>query len=492
MRNFQVPRFDLESPQTQLLIDFMKSQGVPLSSWRLLVAPHAHLYFPKSGRIGDQYPPGTGLVLAMFPEGKAVPRLNKSTVYLFVLAGMIALVLAARRRAWFSAGFVILTLTVGLKIIPIMGTLSFSINALLPVLLLVFVLIFVAFVTSERRHKSLLLLIAGILFGLCILIRLPVLLISPAFLVLLWPSKWRPFLRNRLILFGVGAVLAGILPVFAYQQQETGAWYISSYAPEVNSRPTLSAIATNARYYLGSGPGSTGMAALEMTIIGVIGLVWSKREETSKASPLSWARLGAAAFVLWASSTAYFVTHEVTTPYYAIPGTFGALLVLALGSFSIESTPRATDGTGIHRSRAGLLVAACALTPGLFAIAMGWQPVVRPKPLVSSPAHHFVIPAELSDAKAWVWADFLSGTFWYYADKPAYRIGLSDPSTRALLYQFVFDRGEPQYLVDDSPFMSPLMKEISQMGGILEQRDGTVDGSPYFLVRWPHGGPLHH
>src|SRR5579884_191555 len=49
VRNFQVPRFDLESPQTQLLIDFMKSQGVPLSSWRLLVAPHAHLYFPKSG-----------------------------------------------------------------------------------------------------------------------------------------------------------------------------------------------------------------------------------------------------------------------------------------------------------------------------------------------------------------------------------------------------------------------------------------------------------
>src|ERR1700704_6538416 len=80
----ELPQFKLESPQTRLLINFMRSQNVPLSDWDEVVAPHAHHYFSKSGSVGVQYPPGTGLTLAIFPEGKAVYGLNRTVVIVFL------------------------------------------------------------------------------------------------------------------------------------------------------------------------------------------------------------------------------------------------------------------------------------------------------------------------------------------------------------------------------------------------------------------------
>ena len=100
-----------------------------------------------------------------------------------------------------------------------------------------------------------------------------------------------------------------------------------------------------------------------------------------------------------------------------------------------------------------------------------------------------VLPPELADDHAWVWADLLTGTLWYYDSKPAFKIQFTNPETRALIFKFVFDRGEPQYLVQDSESMQQFMNEIVHQGGTLELR-GKVDGQPYFLIHWPQGGPL--
>src|SRR5687768_12266438 len=83
------PEFRLESPQTRLLIDFMRSRNVPLKDWDELVAPHAHHYMPQSNYVGVQYPPGTGLALAIFDEGQAVYGLNRSVVWVFALMGAV-------------------------------------------------------------------------------------------------------------------------------------------------------------------------------------------------------------------------------------------------------------------------------------------------------------------------------------------------------------------------------------------------------------------
>jgi hypothetical protein len=132
---------------------------------------------------------------------------------------------------------------------------------------------------------------------------------------------------------------------------------------------------------------------------------------------------------------------------------------------------------------------ALALLPGIATLVPAWLAYVRDAAPIARPARHFVLPAELSAEHAWVWADLLSGTFWYYGNKPAFKIGFTVPDTRALVYGFVFERGESQYLVRDSATMQEIMQEISHMGGRLEPR-GEVQGYPYFLIHWPKGGPI--
>jgi hypothetical protein len=59
---------------------------------------------------------------------------------------------------------------------------------------------------------------------------------------------------------------------------------------------------------------------------------------------------------------------------------------------------------------------------------------------------------------------------------------------RATIFRWVFERGDRQYLIQDSEQMKKYMAEIEQLGGQLEPR-GKVDGQPYFLVVWPSRGP---
>jgi hypothetical protein len=130
-----------------------------------------------------------------------------------------------------------------------------------------------------------------------------------------------------------------------------------------------------------------------------------------------------------------------------------------------------------------------ALLPGIATLTPAWIAYARSAAPIERPTRQLVFPAELSAEHAWVWADLLSGTFWYYGNKPAFKIGFTVPDTRALAYRFVFDRGEPQYLVRDSATMQEIMQEISHMGGRLEPR-GEVVGHPYFLIHWPKGVPI--
>jgi hypothetical protein len=98
------------------------------------------------------------------------------------------------------------------------------------------------------------------------------------------------------------------------------------------------------------------------------------------------------------------------------------------------------------------------------------------------------LPADLADDHAWVWADLLTGTLWYYDNKPAFKIQFTNPETRALIFKFVFDRGDRQYIIQDNDRMLQFMDEAQKLGGTLKQ-EGKVDGVAYFLIQWPKNGP---
>jgi hypothetical protein len=489
----KLPDFRLESDQTRLLIEFMKSKNVPVATWEELVAPHGHHYFPVSDHVGVQYPPGTGLTLAAFPEGTAVYRLNKITVVVILLVGLVAIALAAWKKAWASIGLVTLAIYLMFTILARIGQLSFSINASFAPLLLTCLLVLIAASLKTTRYRVAwwATLTAGLLLGFCTMIRLPAILLAPAFLVLLWPGSWRIRLNSLPVIFCLGIVTVGILPILLNQQHVAGAWYLSTYASVDAAAPTLASVKANMPYFFGfDGPATEDNWALVVALVGFAGfvLIRPREKRSPESSKLSWKRLALAAFIAWLLSAIFFLTHAVTGAHYMIVPIVTTLLLLGFGALIIEATQKGNTFRDEPRI-IGALVLIGILFPAA-AVARGTLITRSPVKAPAGPLAHprITLPAELSDEKAWVWADLLTGSLWYYARKPAFKIQFTDAPTRAMLFKFVFDRSDRQYLIQDSERMQTYMNEIEKLGGTLEPR-GKVDGQLYFLVHWPAGGP---
>lgn len=485
----ELPNFQIESPQIRLLIDLMRSRNVPPYLWNEMVAPHAHHYFPRTDKVGVQYPPGAGMALAVFREGEALYRLNVVAIGLMVAVGIIGLMIAAPRRAWISAGCIVLALEMGLEILGRIGGLSYSINAVLGPLLLSMVMTFAVLALEAdartERAAPLTALLAGVFLGFGVLTRLSVILLAPGVVVLLTSAPWRKSIVRRILPFAIGLAVVGILPILAEQSQIAGAWYLPTYSVADARPPSFAPVLRNLYYYLGGGPGSEDNPLLVILVIGFAGPMFDRRLRNS--GRLSASHLGLSVAVLWSLPTIFFLTHEIAIPYYAVPAIFAAALMIALGILLMELFPASGEVSSEvkrWRRRAG----AIALIPGLIAInniralaAFSWTPG-------GQHSYDLQIPAELSDEHNWIWADLMSGSFRYYANKTAFKVSFSDSGTRELVYKFVFNRGERQYLVLDSPIMSEILDEMTRMGAAPQPR-GSIGDATYFLIRWPAGGP---
>lgn len=485
------PEFKLESPQTRLLIDFMQENNVAVPRWDEVIAPHAHHYMPESGYVGVQYPPGTGLVLAMFPQGEAVYRLNRIVEFVFIVTGVVALAIATWKRAWASIGLVVLALSLGFMVMGRLGALSFSMNAVLvPILLTtVFSLLALWLKTSRLDRLALLCaLLAGLSLGFATMIRLPSFLLSAGFLVLLWPGFRNFRIKSLPVVFALGVTISGVIPVLINQRNVAGGWYISTYARVDAAPPTVEALRPNLSYFLGNGPASIDNWALMAGVIGLVGflLLYARRDNRLG---LSWKRFVLAVALMWVIPICYFLSHRITGAHYMISSIFATLTLIGFGALAIELTSTVKPRFETRRVFASVALV-LILWPGVVTLQRVWSD----RYLVPAPEHArthapILLPAELVDDKAWIWADLLTGSLWYYASKPAFKIQFTDEEMRARIWKFVYDRGERQYLIQDSEQMKQYIAEIERLGGKLELR-GKVDGQLYYLVTWPNGVPL--
>ena len=161
-------------------------------------------------------------------------------------------------------------------------------------------------------------------------------------------------------------------------------------------------------------------------------------------------------------------------------------LDMGFGAFAIELT--STVKPQIETRRVLVWVAlVLILWPGVITLQRVWSDrYLVPAPERARTHAAILLPSELVDDKAWIWADLLTGSLWYYANKPAFKIQFTDEEMRARIWKFVYDRGERQYLIQDSEQMKQYIAEIERLGGKLELR-GKVDGQLYYLVTWPNG-----
>jgi hypothetical protein len=486
------PEFKLESAQTRLLINLMQQNNVAVPRWEEVIAPHAHHYFPQAGYVGVQYPPGTGLVLAMFPQGEAVYRLNRIVEWVFIVAGFGMLAIAAWKRAWVSIGLVVLALTLGLMVMARLGALSFSMNAVLVpiVLTCVFSLLALRFKTADRDGLALMCaLLAGMSVGFATMIRLPSFLLSAGFLVLLWPGFRNFRIKSLPVAFALGATITGVIPVVINQRNVAGAWYLSTYASVDAAPPTLGRLPENIEYFLWSGHASVDNWAIFAGFVGLVGflMLYVRREQSNRLG-LGWKQFALAVALLWVIPICYFLTHRITGAHYMVSSIFATLTLIGFGSLALELTSKVVLRFEPRRVLSWVALV-LILWPVYGTLTRVWeQRDLAPAPKTSTTHAPILLPSELVDEKAWIWADLLTGSLWYYANKPAFKIQFTDEETRAQIFKFVWERGDRQYLIQDSEQMKVYIAEIEKLGGRLEIR-GKVDGQPYFLVVWPNGVP---
>jgi len=292
---------DISRDDDHYLVGKLKEIGFPTRD-DASNAP-CHTPMPSSGRLVIQYPPGTGAVLALFPEGhQVIPLYVLATALVFATA-VLAIASAARASEVALAGL-FGCLAIYLMINPAKASYSMAPTMVTCAL--------AGCLTARwligRRHDVLLLLPLGLLLGLSVNFRLPNLFLSAGYFLFLLGA----FLSTRTmravldgLWFGV-AFLAGMAPTLISNAINAGSPLATTYGGPDVTPPDFS-LAIVWQYIA-----DMQFVLLVLAIVSA-GFLLSARGFTG----IRHVVLLTAVNLL--VNLAFFLSHPVFTPYYTVP-----------------------------------------------------------------------------------------------------------------------------------------------------------------------------
>jgi hypothetical protein len=303
-------RFGLAGLDTNIALDddhylTGKMKEINFPTWSDATTAPCHTPIPATKKLVLQYPPGTGFVLALFPQGfQVIPLYVLATVIVF---GFALLAIAYAR----SASSTLLTAAFGCLAIYLMinpTKASYSVAPTMIVCTLAGFLTARLFFAERAQHRLLLTGLIGLLIGLAVNFRLPNLFLSSGYLVFFLVS----FLLSRKVetllqgaLFGA-AFLAGIAPTLVANAINAGSPFSTTYGG-VDVTPPDFSFSIVWSY----------VADMQFVLLVLAGAwtVWILRSHRGDA-------MGRIALVTAGNllvNLAFFMSHPVFTPYYTIP-----------------------------------------------------------------------------------------------------------------------------------------------------------------------------
>jgi len=292
---------DISRDDDRYLVSKLKEIGFPTRD-DATNAP-CHTPMPASGKLVVQYPPGTGAVLALFPEGhQVIPLYVLATAIVFALAALAISSAALASEVLLATLFG--CLAVYLMINPAKASYSMAPTMVTCAL--------VGYLTARwligRRHDAVLLGALGVLLGLSVTFRLPNLFLSAGyFLFLLGALLSTRTLRAALdgLWFGL-AFLAGMAPTLVANAINAGSPLATTYGaadvtPPDFSLPIVWQYAADMQFVL-----------LVLATVSA-GFLFATR---GLAGIRNAALLVAVNIVV---NLAFFLSHPVFTPYYTVP-----------------------------------------------------------------------------------------------------------------------------------------------------------------------------
>lgn len=293
---------------------------------------------PCHTQIGNklviQYPPGTGLALSIFPAGHQRVPLYAVANFVIFFAAVLAIWSAPSRRAIAGAGIV------GMAAVYFMVNPSKASFSMAPTMIVCAIVGFLTAVLTNapgQSRRTMAAVLAGLLLGLAVSFRLPNLLLSAGYFVVLLAMAVRTREVSdmlRLVSFGA-AYLLGLMPTLIANAINAGSFLATTYSAVDATPPDLSL--SIARQYLTDMQGALILLAVAWSLVALI----SNTRKTA-ASIVA---------VNLASNLAFFLTHPISTAYYLMP-----LVMLSLWTllFSFLNDPRdVMPNRGGTRARSG-------------------------------------------------------------------------------------------------------------------------------------------
>ena len=306
---------DISRDDDRYLAAKLKEIGFP--SWSDTSTAPCHTPMPAANKLVIQYPPGTGLALALFPPGfQVVPLYVLATTIVF---GFAIIAISCAR----STPLIVLAggfggLATYLMINPAKA--SYSMAPTMVVCALAGFLTAKLFVSSQR-HQVLLTILLGLLIGLSVNFRLPNLFLSAGYFLFLLVCFVRMPNKETLlqcVAFAL-AFLVGMAPTLFANAINAGSPFATTYGavdvvpPEFSFRTVLQYAADMQFVLLALAIGWTG---------------WILRLRL--ASGIRQLALVTTGNLL--INLAFFLSHPVFTPYYTVPIAMLSLWSLLFGT----------------------------------------------------------------------------------------------------------------------------------------------------------------
>ena len=280
----------------------LKAIGFPTPN-DVTTAP-CHTKIPATGKRVIQYPPGTGLLMALFPEGHQVVPLYVTAsvvVFIFALAGILM-----ARTTWSIAMAGVL----GLLAIYLMINPSKASYSMAPTMAVCAIAGFLTprLVIATERSRPLIAVALGLLLGLAVDFRLPNLFLASGYFVfflIALLSSFKLVLMVEGLCFG-SAWLVGLAPTLVANAINAGRPFATTYGGQDVAPPDFSFAVIR-----------TYAADLQFILL-LVGCAWTaymlraRREEGVRRVAVI-----VAANLLF--NLAFFMSHPVFTPYYTVP-----------------------------------------------------------------------------------------------------------------------------------------------------------------------------
>ncbi|MGY0575620.1 hypothetical protein ACTGJ9_035070 [Bradyrhizobium sp. RDM12] len=278
-----------------------KLKEIAFGEWQAPIRWPCHNPMP-GGKIVLQYPPGTGFLLALFPEGHQVVPLYIAASLMVCGLALSGIAMARTLPSVLGAG-VFGALALYLMINPAKASYSVA-----PTMALCAVAGFLTALWLAREKRSVLLIaLIGLLLGASVNLRLPnVLLAAGYFLFLGVPFLWTRSLSTFMqgLAFGAG-VLVGMAPTLAAQAVNAGSALGTTYGSADLVAPGLDFAV------LGQYLRDMQIVLIVLAIGAMLSLLWSGEEHVRQAAFIVAGNL--------VVNLGFFLSHPIFTPYYVVP-----------------------------------------------------------------------------------------------------------------------------------------------------------------------------